>query len=174
MAYQYNEGTCMFLRYSMGLYIKDIVFGGSSLMNNYVNATTEPSDTYTVTVDGVATEYAAGETVSLSKEFYVSEGKGYRFSGWSGDTDVLEDASAGVTSFTMPARSITLTSSYVVVGDANGDGKVNGTDINFMKRIISGTYSKALSMDINGDGSWNGTDANLLKRILSGSYTPVK
>ena len=174
MAYQYNEGTCMLRRYSMGLYIKDIVFGGSSLMNNYVNGATEPSDTYTVTVDGVATEYAAGETVSLSKEFYVSEGKGYRFSGWSGDTDVLEDASAGVTSFTMPARSITLTSSYVVVGDANGDGKVNGTDINFMKRIISGTYSKALSMDINGDGSWNGTDANLLKRILSGSYTPAK
>ncbi|MGM9635629.1 MAG: dockerin type I domain-containing protein [Candidatus Avispirillum sp.] len=174
MGYQYNEGTCMFRRYSMGMYLKDVIFGSGDLMNNYVDAGTEPSDTYTVTIDGVATEYAAGETVSLSKEFYVEEGKGYRFAGWSGDTDVLEDASIGVTSFTMPARSITLTSSYVVVGDANSDGKINGTDINFMKRIIAGTYSTSLSMDINGDGSWNGTDANLLKRILSGAYTPAK
>lgn len=172
MGYQYNEGTCMFRRYSMGMYLKDVIFGSGDLMNNYVNGATEPSDTYTVTIDGVVTEHAVGETVSLDKAFYVSEGKGYRFSGWSGDTDVLEDASIGVTSFTMPARNITLTSSYVIVGDANGDGKINGTDINFMKRIIAGTYSTSLSMDINGDGSWNGTDANMLKRILAGTYTP--
>ena len=57
-----------------------------------------------------------------------------------------------------------------IIGDANGDGNVNGIDINYMKRALSGTFEKNIAMDINGDGKVNGTDINLLKRYLVGSY----
>ena len=57
-----------------------------------------------------------------------------------------------------------------IIGDANGDGNVNGIDINYMKRALSGTFEKNIAMDINGDGKVNGSDINLLKRYLVGSY----
>ena len=74
----------------------------------------------------------------------------------------------------MPEKDITLTKNYIMVGDANGDGRVNGTDTNYMKRTLTGSLTEASAMDINLDGRVNGTDANLLKRILVGSYVPEK
>ena len=129
---------------------------------------------YTLTMDGVAGEYFAGETVSLNAEFYTDGQNGYRFAYWSGDTDVLADTSASEISFTMPEKDITLTKNYIMVGDANGDGRVNGTDTNYMKRALTGDLTGTSAMDINLDERWNGTDANLLKRILVGSYVPEK
>ena len=72
----------------------------------------------------------------------------------------------------MPDNDITLTKNYVMIGDANGDGRINGTDTNYMKRTVTGDLMGTSSLDINLDGRWNGTDANILKRILVGSYVP--
>lgn len=61
-----------------------------------------------------------------------------------------------------------------ILGDVNGDGKINGTDLYYMKRALSGAYNINAAMDINCDGKVNGTDANLLKRYLVGSYIIVQ
>ncbi|MGM9635050.1 MAG: dockerin type I repeat-containing protein, partial [Candidatus Avispirillum sp.] len=66
--------------------------------------------------------------------------------------------------------SVIYTDNTLIIGDANSDGKVNGIDINYMKRALAGTYDVNIAMDINGDGKVNGTDVNLLKRYLVGSY----
>ena len=66
--------------------------------------------------------------------------------------------------------SVIYTDNTLIIGDANGDGKVNGIDINYMKRALSGTYDINIAMDVSGDGKVNGTDVNLLKRYLVGSY----
>ena len=129
---------------------------------------------YTLSIDGVAGEYSAGETVSLNAEFYTDGQNGYRFAYWSGDTDVLANTSASEITFTMPEKDITLTKNYIMVGDANGDGRVNGTDTNYMKRALTGDLTGTSAMDINLDERWNGADVNLLKRILVGSYVPEK
>ena len=65
---------------------------------------------------------------------------------------------------------ITMVGLDFIIGDANSDGKVNGIDVNYMKRALGGTYDVNIAMDINGDGKVNGTDVNLLKRYLVGSY----
>ncbi|MGN1082764.1 MAG: dockerin type I domain-containing protein, partial [Candidatus Avispirillum sp.] len=57
-----------------------------------------------------------------------------------------------------------------ILGDVNGDGKINGIDLNYLKRALSGSYNINAAMDINGDGKVNGTDVNLFKRFLAGSY----
>ncbi len=66
--------------------------------------------------------------------------------------------------------SVIYTDNTLIIGDANSDGKVNGIDVNYMKRALSGTFDINIAMDINGDGKVNGTDINLLKRHLVGSY----
>ena len=66
--------------------------------------------------------------------------------------------------------SVIYTDNTLIIGDANSDGKVNGIDVNYMKRALSGTYDINIAMDVSGDGKVNGTDINLLKRYLVGSY----
>lgn len=60
-----------------------------------------------------------------------------------------------------------------LLGDFDGDGRINAVDANIIKRLLSGalmpTDEQRAVCDINGDGSFNGVDANLLKRILVGN-----
>ena len=130
--------------------------------------------TYTVTVDGESKTYCAGDTVTIrqSESYKLINQAAYRFAGWTGDTDVLSDASLTETSFAMPERDIVLTSSYKLIGDANGDGRVNAADANLVKRMITGELSSVGMMDINLDGRINAADANCLKRMLAGIYIP--
>ena len=126
-----------------------------------------------MTIDGVATEYEVGATVSLNKPFYREGICSYRFVTWSGDTDVLADATAGVTEFTMPAKDVTLTSNYIIIGDANEDGEVNAIDLNLFRRMLVGLYGKKDCMNINNDEDLNAIDLNLFRRMLVGLYTPT-
>ena len=130
--------------------------------------------TYTVTVDGEAKTYSAGDTVTISQSesYKLIDLAAYRFAGWTGDTEVLSDSSLTETSFVMPERDIILTSSYMLIGDANGDGRVNAVDANLVKRIITGELSPVGMTDINLDGRINAADANCLKRMLAGIYIP--
>ena len=169
-----KQSVCRFCGYTV--VIEEVEAKG----HNYVDGVCtscgakEAGTVYTLTVDGTASEYSAGDTVTLKAEFYTDGQNGYRFAYWSGDTDVITDTTAAEITFTMPEKDITLTKNYVTVGDANGDGRVNGTDTNYMKRTLTGSLTEASAMDINLDGRVNGTDANLLKRILVGSYVPEK
>lgn len=57
-----------------------------------------------------------------------------------------------------------------VIGDLDGDGSVNSTDLAWLKRYILGTISnfpfdEAIA-DINGDGKINSTDYAALKRLI--------
>ena len=130
--------------------------------------------TYTVTVDGEAKTYSAGDTVAIcqSESCKLINQAAYRFAGWTGDTDVLSDASLMETSFVMPERDIVLNSSYKLIGDANGDGRVNAVDANLVKRIITGELSPVGMTDINLDGRINAADSNCIKRMLAGIYIP--
>ena len=131
-------------------------------------------DAHTVTVDGNSAVYSVGDTVQLSGAFYTDGAKAYRFVCWQGDTDVLTDEGDGNAVFTMPERDITITSVYLLIGDVNSDGRINGTDLNFMKRIFTGTLDPIASADVNLDGRVNGTDINYLSRMLLGTFTPDK
>lgn len=129
---------------------------------------------HTVTVDGNEAVYSVGDTVRLSGAFYTDESKAYRFSCWQGDTDVLTDVCDGYAVFTMPERDITLTSVYLLIGDINNDGRINGTDLNYAKRILIGNLHPIGAADINLDGRVNGTDVNQLKRMILGAHVPDK
>ena len=171
MCYKDTQDEVAYLRrYNVGAYIKDIVFGSPALMSDYVSSA---ATKYTVTIDGVATEYEVGATVSLNKPFYREGICSYRFVTWSGDTDVLADATAGVTEFTMPAKDVTLTSNYIIIGDANEDGEVNAIDLNLFRRMLVGLYGKKDCMNINNDEDLNAIDLNLFRRMLVGLYTPT-
>ena len=62
----------------------------------------------------------------------------------------------------------------VLIGDVNGDGKVNGVDAGILSRYTSDwkSYNEMIkdmkAADINGDGKVNGADAGLLCRYTSG------
>ena len=62
----------------------------------------------------------------------------------------------------------------VLVGDVNGDGKVNGADSGLLNRYTSGWegYEAKIkntdAADINGDGKVNGADSGILSRYTSG------
>ena len=139
------------------------------------SVTVSSGSSYTLTIGGTAVEYAAGETVNISAEaLYTENHLYYRFAGWSGDTDVLSDAAQAEASFTMPEKDIVLEKNYIVIGDANGDGRINSSDVNLMRRVMVGLYSRTPNMDINYDDRLNSTDVNLIRRMLVGLYAPAK
>ncbi len=56
-----------------------------------------------------------------------------------------------------------------IIGDLNGDGKVNPVDANLIKQMVTGNIDQTPAADINGDGKVNSVDANLLKAIVLGA-----
>ena len=134
----------------------------------------ESEGTYTLTVDGIAESHQPGDAVQLSAPFYKSDGLAHRFSHWTGDTYLLSDCTASDISFTMPQSAVTLNRNYVIVGDINGDGKINSIDSHYLKRMIAGTMLPTLAADINLDGKWDNKDEDLIKRMIMGTYVPTK
>ena len=56
----------------------------------------------------------------------------------------------------------------VEIGDINGDGEINGSDINEAIDIVLGKKDGIAPADINGDGLYDGADINLLINIVLG------
>ena len=106
----------------------DIVISGGTLRNSesyritYVNGTLNIVERfYTVTVtDGTGGgEYAEGDTVTVT----ANERNGYTFTGWSSeDGAAFADSKAKTTTFTMPAKSVTVKANYT----RNSSGGNNG------------------------------------------------
>ncbi|MCM1059804.1 MAG: dockerin type I domain-containing protein [Eubacterium sp.] len=60
----------------------------------------------------------------------------------------------------------------VILGDVNGDGKVNGQDNILLNRYLAnwGNEIDMAAADMNGDGKVNGQDSIILARTLAGWY----
>ena len=58
-------------------------------------------------------------------------------------------------------------------GDITGDGRINASDLNMLKRILVSVYipdeTESYAADVNGDGRITVSDANYLKRIFVGA-----
>lgn len=132
-------------------------------------------DAHTVKIDGRESVYSPGDTVALNGAFYIYEGLAYRFVKWNGDTDVLGDATVGNSEFKMPKRDLAFESEYVIVGDTNGDKRVNAIDVNLLRRQVVGLLrNDSPAVDVNADGSINAIDVNLMRRMIVGLYKPEK
>ena len=130
----------------------------------------------TLKLDGTETVYSAGDAVKLEAvTFYRENFLSYRFTGWSGDEDIIgSDPNATAIEFTMPAKNVSLTQNYLIIGDINSDGNVNGIDLNLMRRMMIGLYPRNDSVDINYDDNMNSIDLNLMRRMMIGLYIPTK
>ena len=67
---------------------------------------------------------------------------------------------------------VTIGSNYIP-GDANGDEKVNATDVILARRFIAGGYSISVNedaIDVNADSKINATDVILMRRFIAGGY----
>ncbi|MBP5561990.1 MAG: dockerin type I repeat-containing protein, partial [Muribaculaceae bacterium] len=56
----------------------------------------------------------------------------------------------------------------VLVGDVNGDGIVNGSDVTSLYNVLLDDAQVAGDADVNGDGIVNGSDVTALYNILLG------
>ncbi len=80
----------------------------------------DPAAGGTISRDPLQDQYNMGDEVTLT----ATAESGYRFTGWTGDTDHLDDASAASATLTMPAGDVALTATFEVddvpVHSANG------------------------------------------------------
>ncbi len=130
--------------------------------------------TYTVTVNGEATQVAAGETFELSTvAFENRSGAYYRFNAWTGDVADVADTAAATTTVVVNG-DLTIDSVYYLIGDVKEDNILNAMDSNTMRRMVVGNVSIVPAGDTNGDGKVQTVDANLLARMLGGTWAPTK
>lgn len=118
-------------------------------------------NTYTVTfVDGITGEVIAEVAVEHGSDAEAPEAPehaGYLFGGWDGDfTNVTED--------------LTITATYRLLGDVDGDGELTSVDalvvLRYAMQIISEIDTELA--DVNGDGQVNSLDALLVLRRAMG------
>ncbi len=175
-----NTGSAVMRTFDVQFYAKNIVVERLKSGDPIPDEDNKPDEPgpggkYTATINGEATEYAAGDQVTLKAEgFYVENKLGYRFANWSGDVDAIADTTKNETTFTMPAKNVTITSVYTLIGDTDGNGEVTPADSVLVIRMAGGNRPIASAGDINGDGDVTSADTVLMKRYLVGSYIPEK
>lgn len=98
---------------------------------------------------------------------------GYHFAGWSSDGGVTKLTSHQVATSTVTA-DVTYTAYYtqLVLGDADGDGKVTASDALLLTKYIKGkitlTPQQLQALDMNGDGKWDEEDIKIILAISVG------
>ncbi len=135
----------------------------------------EEENTHKVTVNDTADQYPAGEQVAITADpFYTSNGWGYRFAGWSGDTDTVADAVSSSTTLTVPERDIILQAEYILIGDIDGNGDITPSDAVQIARMSVQNIPEMSAGDIDGDGIVTSADVVYMKRYLVGNFVPSK
>jgi len=128
-------------------------------------------------INGVISDHKSGEVIDLVAEFFFDE-KGYahRFNKWvcdEGHLDINEGSSE--ISFVMPEEDIQIHAEYVIVGDVDGNEKINAFDvIGLSKTLKSGANDYISAADINGDGKLNAFDSINMKKYMLGRYEITK
>ena len=139
----------------------DIVINGGTLRNSesyhitYVNGTLNIVERfYTVTVtDGTGGgEYAEGDTVTVT----ANDRSGYTFTGWSSEDGVgFADSKAKTTTFTMPAKSVTVKANYTRNSSGGNNGGGSGDGGNSGGSGNNGGGNSADNRNNGGGGSTN-------------------
>lgn len=126
-----------------------------------------------VTINEKRFEYTVGGMISLTADpFYVVNGWGYRFAGWSGDTDSVADPTSSNTTVTIPAKDIKLKAEYILIGDTDGNGDITPADALQISRMSVQNIPETAAGDIDGDGIITSADVVYMKRYLVGNYIP--
>lgn len=175
-----NTQASIWRRFNVGCMISDMKIGN-------ITAFTEAGEVgptmYTVTCDGeVIGEYEAGVEVELPVPEFTD---GERFYTWEGaDVERGDFNRRGTTAnkrtytLIMPEEDVELTSDWVMVGDANGDGRNRVNDLSILKKIIAGDYDandkQSEGADCNLDGKNSSTDLLAWKKNNSGSDSFTK
>ncbi len=103
----------------------------------------------------------------------IKPASGYRFAGWSSDNGISKLSSQQVLN-TLVTSDLTYTAYYMklLMGDADGDGKVTSNDALLLKKYITGqmtlTPEQLQALDINGDGKWDDLDVKAILAIAAG------
>lgn len=88
------------------------------------------------------------------------------------DSDLL---GTGATVSVMDGTTVKASCQVVLVGDVNGDGKVNGKDVSMLARSLVGkatlTDAQKKAGEVLEDGAVNGKDVSMLARSLVGKAT---
>ena len=144
----------------------DIVINGGTLRNSesyhitYVNGTLNIVERfYTVTVtDGTGGgEYAEGDTVTVT----ANDRSGYTFTGWSSEDGVgFADSKAKTTTFTMPAKSVTVKANYTRNSSGGNNGGGSGDGGNSGGSGNNGGGNSADNGNNGGGGSTNPGNGN--------------
>ncbi len=152
----------------------DIVISGGTLRNSesyhitYVNGTLKIVECfYTVTVtDGTGGgEYAEGDTVTVT----ANDRSGYTFTGWSSEDGVgFADSKAKTTTFTMPAKSVTVKANYTRNSSGGNNGGGSGDGGNSGGSGNNGGGNSGDNENNGGQGSGGGDSTN----PGNGSNTP--
>ena len=152
----------------------DIVINGGTLQNSesyhitYVNGTLKIVERfYTVTVtDGTGGgEYAEGDTVTVT----ANDRSGYTFTGWSSEDGVgFADSKAKTTTFTMPAKSVTVKANYTRNSSGGNNGGGSGDGGNSGGSGNNGGGNSGDNENNGGQGSGGGDSTN----PGNGSNTP--
>jgi uncharacterized repeat protein (TIGR02543 family) len=85
-------------------------------------------ETYLVTLNGVgsgaagAGDYAENDAVTIN----AGNRSGYTFNGWTSTDVTFANANAQTTTFTMPAKNVTVTATWKVVSDDGSSGGISG------------------------------------------------
>lgn len=173
-----NGGTSIVTRtFDVQFYAKNIVWEKLNPGEEIPDVITRPGEqtTFTATINGVEYQYAAGEEVALTADaFYLDGNWGYRFEAWTGDVAAVNDVTAGTTTFVMPAQDVTITPTYYLIGDIDGNGVVDAMDAATIVRMASGAVTPTLKGDIAGTGAVDAMSAANIARYIVGKYTPTK
>ena len=74
--------------------------------------------------------------------------------------------------YTVPAEANGVTIESCLLGDANGNGKVNSTDLvtisKFVAKLVEPSELAKLAWDTNGNGKYNSTDLVTLSKYIAG------
>ncbi|WP_185601712.1 dockerin type I domain-containing protein [Paenibacillus sp. 598K] len=121
-------------------------------------------------IDGAASEGVLPGSYPSAVPTVVAN-HGYTFIGWSKDGGATKLSGAEVSSAAVTG-SVTYTAYYVLMGDANGDGKVTNADALLLTKFIKGlttlTAEQQLAVDMNGDQQWDAVDVQMILALCVG------